>query len=163
MRLDRRDRRRLVLQDRRDQRWPGSPLERLPPGRHLVEHAPEREDVACARRPRYLRAARAPCTGTSDDRSLGRQRPAWWGPRSPRHRRRAGAGRTREAEVEELGARLGEHDVAGLEIAVDEPLPVRLVERIGDLDRRTEASPRGEAALRQPLGQRLPFESSITR
>ena len=39
-------------------------LERPLPVDHLVEHRAEREDVACARRPRCPRAAPAPCTGT---------------------------------------------------------------------------------------------------
>ena len=41
----RRHRRRLLLHDRRDQRRLRRPRERLPPRRHLVQHAPEREDV----------------------------------------------------------------------------------------------------------------------
>ena len=44
-RLDRGDRRRVVLQDRRDQRGLTRARERLPPRRHLVEHRAEREDV----------------------------------------------------------------------------------------------------------------------
>ena len=39
----------------------------------------------------------------------------------------------RDAKVQELRARLGQHDVGGLEIAVGDPGPVRLVERVGDL------------------------------
>jgi hypothetical protein len=37
-----------------------------------------------------------------------------------------------EAEIEELGAGFGEHDVAGFQIAVDHPAAVSFVERVGD-------------------------------
>ena len=47
----------------------------------------------------------------------------------------AGAAQLREAEVEQLGAALRQHDVRGLQIAMRDPRAVRLVERVGDLDR----------------------------
>ena len=117
----------------------------------------EREDVACARRPRRPRAARAPCTGTcrgSCPRCGERLAPA---PRRQRasaetrpRRRRAAC--LRQAEVEQLDARLRQHHVAGLEVPVDDPLPVRLVERVGDLDRRSAAPASiGQRPLREAL------------
>ena len=46
--------------------------------------------------------------------------------------------RLRHAKVEQLGASLGQHDVGGLEIAMHDPVPVRMVERLGNLDRMTQ-------------------------
>ena len=40
----------------------------------------------------------------------------------------------RQAEVHQLHPRFGEHDVAGLDIPVDDPLPVRLIQSIRQLD-----------------------------
>ena len=71
----------------------------------------------------------------------------------PGRRRRA-----REAEVHELGAGLGEHDVAGLEVAVDDAGAVRAVERVGDL--RADAQHVGERQrpAREARGQRLALD-----
>ena len=59
--------------------------------------------------------------------------------------RRRGRHRLREAEVEQLHARLRDHHVAGLQIPVHDPLPVRLVQRVGDLRSRSAASARAAA------------------
>ena len=42
-----------------------------------------------------------------------------------------------EPEVEQLHAGLGQHDVAGLQVAMDDAVAMRGVERGRDLDRRT--------------------------
>ena len=48
---------------------------------------------------------------------------------------RAAAGQClRQAEVEQLRTGLRQHHVARLEIAMDDAVPVRAVERVGDLD-----------------------------
>ena len=39
-----------------------------------------------------------------------------------------------QTEVEQFGARVGHHDVAGLQVAVHEVVAVRAVEGAGDLD-----------------------------
>ena len=66
--------------------------------------------------------------------------------------------RFREAEVEQLGAGLGQHDVAGLEIAMDDAgrwaLSSASAISIADLQRVGER----QRALGQPRGQRLAFE-----
>jgi hypothetical protein len=62
-----------------------------------------------------------------------------------------GQGRdARESEVHELYARLRQHDVAGLQVAVDDPLAVRLVQRVGDLD----------AAAHGLLGRQMSLEQA---
>ena len=63
-----------------------------------------------------------------------------------------------EPEVEQLGAALGQHDVAGLQVAVDDAGAMRLVERRRDLDRDLQRLVERQRALRQPVGQRLAFE-----
>ena len=52
---------------------------------------------------------------------------------------------------------LGEHNVAGLQIAVDDALLVRLLQRAGDLPGVAERLFQGERALFQPGRDRLPF------
>ena len=63
-----------------------------------------------------------------------------------------------EAEIHQLGSGLGEHDVAGLEIAVDDALAMRLVERVGDLDADLQYLRSGSAPLRKRCGKRLALE-----
>ena len=60
-----------------------------------------------------------------------------------------------EAEVEELGAAVRQHDVGGFEIAVDEPLRVRLVERTANLDRDAQGFGGGNRSAFDPLIERL--------
>ena len=88
----------------------------------------------------------------AEDRALRRQRRLIVGSvgrLAPRRRRRLA--RLRQAEVEQLRARLRQHDVAGLQIAVDDAAAVRLVERVGDLDRVCAAPVERQRALRQPI------------
>ena len=66
--------------------------------------------------------------------------------------------RARQAEVHELGAALREHDVAGLEVAVDDPRPVRAVQRIGDLDAAAQQLGGGQRPALEALGQGLALE-----
>src|SRR5207247_10385013 len=106
-----------------------------PAGNHLVEHQTEGEDVG----------ARIGCPALelfgghvlkgadketlSGEGSRGRGQPARGARRSGGWVDHFGA-----AEMEQLGSGWGEHDVAGLEIAVDHAVAVGLVERVRDLD-----------------------------
>src|SRR5262249_41849369 len=64
-----------------------------------------------------------------------------------------------EAEVEDLHASLRVDDqVAGLQVAMDDPLRVRRLERIGDLDADVEQLVELEAALLGVLRERLALE-----
>lgn len=55
--------------------------------------------------------------------------PAVVGPAPPSSDRGGGTPQFRQAEVEQLRPRLREHHVRGLEVAMDDPLPVRRLER----------------------------------
>ena len=63
-----------------------------------------------------------------------------------------------QAEVEQLDARLRHHDVARLQIAMDESLAVRLVERVGQLHRVGEGLIERQRSARQALGERLALD-----
>ena len=143
----------------RRSRSPGSCLRTPSAGQHLVEHGAEREDVGARVGFARLRAARAPCTeacrGSCPARSArsARSRPA------TARRRRCCGPQLREAEVEQLGAGSRQHDVAGLEIAMDDAGTMCLVERVGDLDRRSSAPRRACSGPRvRRVGERLAFE-----
>ena len=80
-------------------------------------------------------SAGSPCAVGSDVEAAGRRPPARIALRQP--------------EVEQLHARLRQHHVARLQIAVHDALPVRLVERVGDLDADSAAPARAAAAPRR--------------
>ena len=64
----------------------------------------------------------------------------------------------REAEVEELHARLGEHHVPRLEIPVRDAATMRRIERVADLDRDREGLVHLQDAAGQPRHQRFTFQ-----
>ena len=109
---------------------------RMPCGReHLVEHAAERKDVGARVGVLSFDLLGRHVLHRAEDRLLHRHRRLDGG-----CDRQAGRGHDcrrhlRQAEVEQLRARFRQHDVARLQIAVDDAGAVRLVERIGDLDR----------------------------
>ena len=63
-----------------------------------------------------------------------------------------------QPEVEQLRAALGEHDVGGLEIAMDDALPVRLVEGVRDLNRVLQRLIERQRAFLQARRERLPLQ-----
>src|SRR6266403_1454472 len=104
--------------------------------------------------------------GRSDIFSLGAENCAFL--RHGRARRRGccegGAGRQRhgrlgQAEVEKFRARRSQHDVAGLQIAVDHAVAVRFVQRIGNLAAEFKNLLERDRTLLQALRQRLAFET----
>ena len=174
-RLDRRDWIRLFLHDVRDQRRPARAGEGLPARRHFVEHDTEGEDVRARigfvpfelfgrhvlERPEdrpFLREVRAPhhrwqgcdigsCHGMLPSRRL-----------LPSGRVERPLECLRQTEVEELHSRLREHHVARLQVAVDDSLPVRLVERVRDLDSEAKHLLRRESSPGEAILERLPLE-----
>ena len=157
--LNARKRGRVAVHDGGDERRLAVAVERAPAGRHLVEQAAQRPQVGSRVGLAALRAARAPCTGTCRrliPRRSAARRPSARAPSSRcRCRARAEAGRARQAEVHELGAGLREHDVAGLEVAVDHAGAVRAIERVGDLraSRSTSARERARAPGAPPASR----------
>ena len=63
-----------------------------------------------------------------------------------------------EAEVEKLRAGARQHDVGRLEVAVDDAVAVRAIERVGDLGAVADHLVGGQRPARQPAGQRLALQ-----
>ena len=64
----------------------------------------------------------------------------------------------RQPEIEQLRARLRQHDVAGLQVAMDDAFAMRLVERVRNLNPKLQRLVERQCALRQSLGQRLALQ-----
>ena len=155
--LERGDWRRIGMEDRANQRRGVLPLERPLPGRHLVDRRAEREDVA-------------PDVGLTAFELLGCHvgKRAEHAPSAVscascgRDRRQCGYAGTRlqfrEAEVKQLGAGPSQHDVAGLEIAMDQSSPVRVIQAHRRSRRRSAAPPAATTGPDQTIGERLPLE-----
>jgi hypothetical protein len=93
-----------------------------------------------------------------DDRALGGEVAA--------HRRRRGEvprprrvrESAREAEVEQLHSGRRQHHVAGLQVAMHDPLPVRSFQRGGDLRPDPQGGVERQRAAAEPVGERLALE-----
>ena len=64
----------------------------------------------------------------------------------------------RQTEIQQLRARLREHDVAGFQIAVRHALAVRLVQRVGNLDGVLQHLLDRQRTFLQSLRERLAFQ-----
>ena len=64
----------------------------------------------------------------------------------------------RQTEIEELDPRRGQHDVPRLQITMDDPGAMGLVERVGDLERVPDEPVDRQSAALQPLRERLTFQ-----
>ena len=153
-----RDRGRLALQDRGDQRRVALGFERLLAGGHLVEDGAEGEQVGASVGLLPLELLGRHVLERAHHRALRRERmahgrrmaqAAWGG---------TGWSLAGEPEVEQLRPRLGDHDVPGLEVSMDDPRPVGAVERVGDLDPVAEHVRDGERAALEARRQRLPLQ-----
>src|SRR5207245_3669189 len=95
-----------------------------------VQHAAQRENVAARIRLFACELFRRHVLEGAEERSFGGERPLL---RCIRDSSRRLSSTFSQAEVEELGAGLGDHDVARLQIAMDYSLPMCLPERLGNL------------------------------
>jgi hypothetical protein len=134
-RLKRRNARRLVFEDRAEQARARLAFKRGAAGQHLEQQRAEGEDVGTRVGFEPFDLFRRHVLEGPEDRPLRSQ----IGRRRRLHgeaaRRDDGRGALGEAEVEQLGARFAQHDVRGLEIAMDDARPMRAIERIADTDR----------------------------
>ena len=111
----------------------------------------------CARRPRALRGALAPCTAHCRvPHSAWLLREASY-PHGPSTLRQRGA-QFGETEIEHLGAAGRQKYVARLQVPMQHVMRVRIAQRIGDLDRILECLVNRDRAARQARGQRLAVE-----
>jgi len=153
---------RLARHDRRDEARLALPVERLAPREHLVEHGAEREDVGARVGLHAFELLGRHVLERAKDRPLHRQP----GRRRRQHRRtraRCGRGRLRQTEVEELDAPLREHDVGRLQIAVDDALAMRLVERVGNLGPVAKRQIERQRPLVRRTARVSPSRNSMTR
>ena len=147
------------VQDRPDQAGLTRALKRLPPGDHLVDHRPEGKHVRPSVDVPSVQLLRGHVLQRAEDRPLAGQRLTLGDlSREALHPHPARGLELRQPEVQELGPRLGQHDVPRLEVAVHDPLPMRLVQRIRDGDRHLERLLQWQRTILQPLGERLPVE-----
>ena len=156
-RLNLRDRLRLVPQDRGDERRLRRAGERLLPRRHLVEHAPEREDVRARVGVLPFQLLGRHVLERPEDRALLREVHLGRQGRQARLLRRR-RHRLRQPEVEQFHAGLRDHHVAGLQVPVHDPLPVRFVESVGDLDSVAQCLLERQGSLEKPLRHRLALQ-----
>ena len=154
-----RQRLRRTVQDRLEDDGVGVALERHLPGRHLVEHRAEREEVGPRVRELPPGLLRRHVVHGPHHRPGSRERPGSDGGDELRDfLSRFGSGRRgfdlREAEIEDLHlSAVVDHDVGGLQVPVRDPLRVGGLERVGDLDPVVEEQAHVERLPAHPLGE----------
>ena len=115
-------------ENRGDQAGLALPVERPLSRGHLVQHSAEGEDVGTRIDLSVFDLLGRHVLERADDRSFLGQRFVMGGAVDLEYRRGLG-----QPEIEELRSRLGDHDVARLQIAVDDPRAMGFVESVGDL------------------------------
>jgi len=131
----------------------GLALKRSHPGRHLVQHDAQRPDIAPGIGRLSLELLRRHVGQGADDLAGQLQRV---------HGVRGGLGKLRVAdpgrqpEIEHLGAALrGDHNVAALEVAVDDPVVVRVGQGVRHLVPQAKHLVGSHPVAREPLAQRF--------
>ncbi len=143
--------------DRCDQDRVRRPVEGPSADDHLVEDAAERPEIGARIRTLAFELLRRHVRDGADHRPLGAQGRCSGRRRAVEFGLRA-AELLGETEVEHLGAVLGEHDVAGLEVAVDDRTTVRRLHGLGDLAGDTQGIVDRQGAASDPILERLPLE-----
>ena len=153
------NRRRVIFENCADDAGRRVTLERPSAGCHLINHGAQRPDVAaCVGLPTLDLLGRHVVHGP-ENRPLRRLRRRRGHPRHPRHRDRPSLGpKLGQPEVQQLRPRLGQHDVGGLEITMDDSLAMRLVERVGDLGRDLQRLLERERPFLETRCQRLALQ-----
>ena len=122
-------------------------------------HVPDRpHDRAAARRMRVVALQRPGLLVSGSFRKLSRQRRLEVLGRSNGRRPEF-----RKAEIEQLGAARGQHHVGRFEIAMDDRLGMRVVERAGDLDRVRQRLLEWQPAVLSRAASVSPSRYSMTR
>ena len=156
-------RRRIVLEDGADESRAALRFERLPPGQRLVQHRTKGKDVGARVRRPPLQLLRRHVLEGALNRAFGRNLRRF----CQRRCKRGNSGRRRhvlgQAEVEQLGARLGDHHVAGLEIAMDQTVTMCRSQRVGDVDGEPQCLRRRQRARRNRDDSVSPSTCSSTR
>ncbi len=132
-------------------------LERSPPGHHFIEHRSEGKNVRAAVRFLPLELLGGHVLKRAEDGAFRGQGSLLSG------QRRVTGTRTSlcefgEAGIQELRPRLGEHDVAGLEIPMHHTLPVGFVQRIRNFDGVAKRLVERQCAFLQAVRQSLAFD-----
>ena len=135
----------------------GHARERRRAGRHLVEDDAEREQIAAAVDLEAPRLLRRHVVDGAQRRTGGRE--LIGGPRLGRDRPASGLGQLRHAEVQHLHFTApGDEQVRRLEVAVDDALAMRGVERVGDVLAVAQHLVQRDRAARDPRLQRLALQ-----
>jgi len=151
-----RQRRRILGEDRVHGFDGAVAAERPRPGKHLVEHHAEREDVRAVIGGGAAHLLRRHVAGRPEHHASGRVEP-----------RRGGGGgvgvrpggQSRQSEVEYFHAAVaGDEDVLGLDVAMDHALFVRGRERAHDLRADVDRPPRRQRSGVEALAQCLALE-----
>ena len=139
-----------------------SPWNGQHPGGHLVEDRPQREEVGAGVRDLPARLLGRHVGHRAHRRARGGELVGLHRGRAPRSAPRRPTARALdlgEAEVQDLRLAPRVHeDVGGLEVPVDDPLRVRRLERVRDLDPHLQQRPELERPSPDPLAQRLALE-----
>ena len=157
----RRHRGRVFFQDGAEQACLALAGKRPPAGEHLVEHAAKRPDVGARVGLLALHHLRRHVLKRAEDGALRRQRSRPGG-RGGDGEGAAAVDRAghdlRQTEIEQLHTRGGDHDVAGLQVAMQDALAVRGVEGAGDLHRPGQRLRDGHGSLGNSIGECFTLE-----
>lgn len=129
-------------------------LERPSSRHHLVEDDCKGEDVGSLVRLLPLELLWRHVTHSPEDGAGARQRRLQTG--SVSHHRTWPL--FRKTEVQQLGPRLGQHDVAGFQVAVHDASAVGRRECLGDLDGVVQRLLERDLAVPQPAGERFAIQ-----